>query len=213
LGPNQWWDCSCFEVLPACTALNCQGTDSGPAANGRAQHGHGWTGPGRDCDAIAMQAGRGEKDGAWKRKSSAAAGHHCRRWAEAPIKIARMTLTIKLDGNWSSFQLANSAPPLSVTGSATAPSARMTDFRQLGLCRPGLCKGVILQTACKPRPCASLLSPWQVRPMLAEARKLTAPEEILLWMTPSEAPKALQASECSELLDPTRASCWIFAQH
>ena len=36
-----------------------------------------------------------------------------------------MTLTIKLDGNWSSFQLANSAPPLSVTDSALAPSARM----------------------------------------------------------------------------------------
>ena len=36
-----------------------------------------------------------------------------------------MTLTIKLDGNWSSFQLANSTPPLSVTGSAIAPSARM----------------------------------------------------------------------------------------
>ncbi len=33
------------------------------------------------------------------------------------------------------------------------------------------------------------------------------------WMTPSEAPKALQASECSELLDPMRASCWISAQH
>ena len=48
---------------------------------------------------------------------------HC--WAEAPIKIARMTLTIKLDGNWSSFQLANSAPPLSVTDSAIAPSARI----------------------------------------------------------------------------------------
>ena len=46
-------------------------------------------------------------------------------WAEARVKIARMTLTIKLDGNWSSFQLANSAPPLSVTGSAIAPSARM----------------------------------------------------------------------------------------
>ena len=45
--------------------------------------------------------------------------------AEAPIKIARMTLTIKLDGNWSSFQLANSAPPLCVTDSAIAPSARM----------------------------------------------------------------------------------------
>ena len=47
------------------------------------------------------------------------------RWAEARVKIARMTLTIKLDGNWSSFQLANSAPPLSVTDSAIAPSARM----------------------------------------------------------------------------------------
>ena len=46
-------------------------------------------------------------------------------WAEAPIKIARMILTIKLDGNWSSFQPANSAPPLSVTDSAIAPSARM----------------------------------------------------------------------------------------
>ena len=36
-----------------------------------------------------------------------------------------MALTIKLDGNWNSFQLANSAPPLSVTDSAIAPSARM----------------------------------------------------------------------------------------
>ena len=52
------------------------------------------------------------------------------RWAEAPVKIARMTLTIKLDGNWSSFQLANSAPPLSVTDSAIAPSARML-YQQL----------------------------------------------------------------------------------
>ena len=46
-------------------------------------------------------------------------------WAEAPVKIARMTLTIKLDRNWSSFQLANNTPPLSVTGSVIAPSARM----------------------------------------------------------------------------------------
>ena len=51
-------------------------------------------------------------------------------WAEARVKIARMTLTIKLDGNWSSFQLANSAPPLSGTDSAIAPSARMF-FQQL----------------------------------------------------------------------------------
>ena len=52
-------------------------------------------------------------------------GQWCERWAEAREKIARMTLTIKLDRNWSSFQLANSAPPLSVTDSAIAPSARM----------------------------------------------------------------------------------------
>ena len=60
-------------------------------------------------------------------------------WAEARIKIARMTLTIELDGNWNSFQLANSAPPLSVTDSAIAPSARIrTNFvrgPQFLLCR------------------------------------------------------------------------------
>ena len=49
--------------------------------------------------------------------------------------------------------------------------------------------------------------------LLVVARKLTTSREMLLWMTPSEAPKALQASECSELLDPMRASCWITAQH
>lgn len=48
---------------------------------------------------------------------------------------------------------------------------------------------------------------------LATAHKLVASQQILLWMTPSETPKALQASECSELLDPMRASCWISAQH
>ena len=53
----------------------------------------------------------------------------------------------------------------------------------------------------------------QVNFLLVEARKLATSREILLWMTPSEAPKALQASECSELLDPMRASCWISAQH
>jgi len=46
-------------------------------------------------------------------------------WAEAHIKIERITLTIKLYRNWSSFQLANRAPPLSVTDSSIAPSARM----------------------------------------------------------------------------------------
>ncbi len=50
------------------------------------------------------------------------------RWAEAHIKIPRMTLTIKLERNWSSFQLANRAPPLSVTDSSIAPSARMRSY-------------------------------------------------------------------------------------
>ena len=49
-------------------------------------------------------------------------------WAEAHIKIARMTLTIKLDRNWNSFQIANSAPPLRVTDSAIALSARITSI-------------------------------------------------------------------------------------
>ena len=46
-------------------------------------------------------------------------------WAEAHIQIATMTLTIKLDRNWNSFQPTNSAPSLIVTDSAIAPSARM----------------------------------------------------------------------------------------
>ena len=49
-------------------------------------------------------------------------------WAEGPIIIARMTSTIKLDRNWNSFQLANSAPPLSVPDNAIAPSARMIEI-------------------------------------------------------------------------------------
>ena len=59
------------------------------------------------------------------------------------------------------------------------------------------------------------VGPWghaRRRSLLAPALALRASREILLWMTPSEAPKALRASECSELLDPTGASCWIFAQ-
>ena len=49
--------------------------------------------------------------------------------------------------------------------------------------------------------------------VLVNAQKHITSREILLWMTPSEAPKALQASACNELLGPTGASCWIFAQH
>ena len=49
-----------------------------------------------------------------------------------------MTLTIKLDRNWSSFQLANSAPPLSVTDSAIAPSARMFGHERAAVSRQRL---------------------------------------------------------------------------
>ena len=37
----------------------------------------------------------------------------CNVGPRPPYKIAKFTLTIKLDRNWSSFQRANSAPPLS----------------------------------------------------------------------------------------------------
>ena len=74
-----------------------------------------------------------------------------RCWAEAPVKIARMTLTIKLDGNWSSFQLANNTPPLSVTGSVIAPSARMSWRR-----RETTCAGHSLGRGCFNTLAASL---------------------------------------------------------
>jgi hypothetical protein len=48
--------------------------------------------------------------------------------------------------------------------------------------------------------------------VLAVARKPTASQEKLQLMTPSEAPKAQQASKCSELLDLMRANCWFPAQ-
>ena len=35
----------------------------------------------------------------------------------------------------------------------------------------------------------------------------------MLWTNASEAPKALQASKFSGLLDPVRENCWISAQH
>ena len=45
------------------------------------------------------------------------------------------------------------------------------------------------------------------------ARQQINSREILGWVTPSEAPKALQASERSDPVDPTRANSWISAQH
>ena len=82
-----------------------------------------------------------------------------------------------------------------------------------------VCMSLVTNTANKPvlfrstpLVCQRTLSVVKLG-LLVAARKLATSWEILLWMTPSEAPKALQASECSELLDPMRASCWISAQH
>ena len=72
------------------------------------------------------------------------------------------------------------------------------------------CKKVMTNRGAKPPTFRSHGDPCT---LLAVARKRTTSEEILLWMTPSEAPRALQTSECSELLDPVRVSCWISAQH
>ena len=55
-----------------------------------------------------------------RRRTCASPWNLC--WAGARIQNnARMALAIKLDRNWSSFQLASSAPPLSVTDSAIPP--------------------------------------------------------------------------------------------
>ena len=56
-----------------------------------------------------------------KRKST---NRKWKSWAEARIKIARMNLKIKPGRNWSIFQLANSAPPLSVTDVERRTSTR-----------------------------------------------------------------------------------------
>jgi hypothetical protein len=85
------------------------------------------------CRAVpAMVRGRGRQEGLQASQHEHMQPHTesaLFRWAEARVKIARMTLTIKLDGNWSSFQLANNTPPLSVTGSVIAPSARMFSYQ------------------------------------------------------------------------------------
>ena len=92
-----------------------------------------------------------------------------------------------------------------VTATSDAVAACAVALPRVFLCTPA----VTAQRA----GIACALATGDDRRRLAAARKQAAFREILLWMTPSEAPKALQASECSELLDPMRASCWIFAQH
>ena len=152
-----------------------------------------------------------------------------RCWAEAPVKIARMTLTIKLDGNWSSFQLANNTPPLSVTGSVIAPSARMSWRRRETTCaghslgrgcfntlaaslRAGSAGPLPYVQLCQlgPSPTASAATaspllpcfpPWNVH-IVGSSSQAGCLREILLWMTPSEAPRRYRpqsAVNCSTL--------------
>ncbi len=66
--------------------------------------------------------------------------------------------------------------------------------------------------AAGPSYCAISSVPHAEPPIMTPAREHGADAEILLWMTPSESPRALQTSECNELLDPTRASWLILAQ-
>ena len=54
--------------------------------------------------------------------------------------------------------------------------------------------------------------PTQHAVALGVARKLTPSREILPWMTQSEDPKAVQASECSELIDPRERTAACDAQ-
>ena len=82
----------------------------------------------------------------------------CISWAEAPVKIARMTLTIKLDGNWSSFQLANNTSPLSVTDSIIAPSARMFPHLTLLEASSNSCGGVLFPASATLGPCVASAS-------------------------------------------------------
>ena len=56
-----------------------------------------------------------------------------------PPTNARMTLTIKVDRNWNSFQIAISAPPLSVTDRAIAASARMRAKRKMSTASSFVC--------------------------------------------------------------------------
>ena len=60
----------------------------------------------------------------------------------------------------------------------------------------------------------ALVAPnWAYLPRLEYALLARSSRETLLWLAPSEAPLASQASECSELLDWTRAICWVTSQH
>ena len=131
------------------------------------------------------------------------AGHPCVCWAEAPLAEGATAFPVTLSGGvMCDLPLRHlqyfvtpgcwpSEPPPPKSPKSTAPQGKVPQPREFQWDHPPMTNQFLL---------------------LAAARKLSASREILLWMTPSEAPKALQASECSELLDPIRANCRIPAQ-
>ena len=97
--------------------------------------------------------------------------HNNDHWAEALLKIAGISLTNKPDGNWSSFQLANSALPLSVTSSAIAPSARMS--------REGSKKTILSRTFLCEVPCNVQVLLRNDRPQIAYSQYNGFPSGII----------------------------------
>ena len=132
------------------------------------------------------------------------------------------------NGNWSSFQLANSTPPLSVTGSAIAPSARMHAKACVGnrvLCfktsvsvtmkskpqKIGTPSLTMMTSAPKIQRPATCFDLFVVLLGTARVRRFPLPE-IVLWTTASQHPSESQTSECSDLLSRSRATFVIAAQ-
>jgi hypothetical protein len=87
-----------------------------------------------------------------------------------------MTLTIKLDRNWSSFQLANSAPPLSVTDSAIAPSARMV--ANMAGQRDNLANCAAYCISCARGHTHGLSSAHALSNVLASCKRLVSPQRV-----------------------------------
>ena len=105
----------------------------------------------------------------------------------------------KLYRNWSSFQLANSTPPQSVIDNAIAPPARIPIL-------PGAKIYSYLPTATTALYCCFLISVGD------RANASRRRQKLCCGQTPEEPPKALQTSECDELLDLARTSCLILVQ-
>ena len=102
------------------------------------------------------------------------------------------------DGNWSSFQLANSTPPQSVIDNAIAPPARIwilvhKDLDQHVIRNYNLARRTLISVGNRAN---------------ASCRR----QKLCCGPTPEGPPKALQTSECDELLDLARTSCLILVQ-